>query len=1393
MFRSCINDRRELRLRITMADETLNSLDKIDSIGNVHLLKNPKNILFAQSNEDPYGEALNELKNLRDRPYRTPKETSSWMVVGAESYQGSNNLALWNINNRKLRVIGFDEDWKMTRSKKNYKASHPSYFDIEKLFSQDFDDSGTIGKNPPIYTVVEGIGSVELIKDQYRHLYIDTVNGSPVEITRRNGKSLRAPKKSNPKWSLIGAETANSENLLLWKQSATGAIRTWTCNSEWKQLKGGKLFKPGTEGFVQLEEIFKQDVDENGHIGPIKPTYTTIESIGNTALIQDDDKKAYVENVYKEGKIPIVSADGLQLNIGSDASNMEMIGAERVDGLNKVVWLDLELNGIKSGTLNERWELQSESGLLFDDESEFHQLEVEFQQDFNLDTYIGEKPKQYTLIEDNGSFSLYKDQSNFAYVSDQVDTQKYEVKDISGDPINVGSADSELQIIAAEFYEGSNHLAVKDNLTDAINTLTLDNDWDWDDLSETDPVYPGSNDFNHLEILFEQDFDVDGYVGGPPKVYTNIETDGSITLMHDQANYGYIKVSSDGSIQTITDSSGAEVNVGSSAAEKAMIAAETFDSKNHVVWKTNTDSSIDLWTLDANWRELSSDPAIASGTPRYHALEQQFDTDFDADGFVGEQPKVYTSIESIGNTTLLHDQSNFAYVRASEADTIPISINLANGEQVDAGSSASVLQMLAAETINSTNKIVWRDNQNKQLKTWTLDASWNVQNETALVAPGSDAFNAIEEEFQEDFDQNGIIGASKDFWTTEQYFDRLWGFENRGQFGGQAGDDIRAVPTFGQFGGASNGINNLEAGQNIVAVLDTGVRVTHEDLKSNILVNNSEIPNDGLDNDSNGFVDDYYGYDFAYNDSSPDDVNGHGTHVAGTVAAASNGLGVIGGNPVAKILPVKVLNDQGSGFMSGIVSGVNYAVQRGAKILNMSLGGAGYSHSLNSAITHAGEQGSLTIVAAGNENNDNDVNPVSPASFDIDAMVSVGATTPTDERASFSNYGRTTVDLYAPGQSIFSTGSRSDTDYHFFSGTSMATPLVAGVVSSYWARHPEASALTVKSRLMDSVRPLDFPINTVTGGLMDMDSFLKGSHTSSSLSSRRAAASMSAGQLDHLPKFKKTHILHELNYHQTSKKHLKQKKLIGYVKGETHLDRQDTLKQMQNSIDNNTLMHIESVEPMHGLGTTLAVIDFSSKKKSNPHQSLQKMFEDDHFNFFELDRKINVPTPKIDDNNNSRYGFHHNLSDDVTHLTAADGDDHLTGHKGDNHLNGGGGHDHLEGRHGHDMLNGGSGDDSLYGGVGDDHLDGSVGDDHLTGNKGLDSFVLSSGHDVIHDFNAKHGDRLLVDLQSFPYIKLIEQGEDLVISMLEGDSTTTIHNTEITKSLYDSIDFVDSL
>ena len=189
---------------------------------------------------------------------------------------------------------------------------------------------------------------------------------------------------------------------------------------------------------------------------------------------------------------------------------------------------------------------------------------------------------------------------------------------------------------------------------------------------------------------------------------------------------------------------------------------------------------------------------------------------------------------------------------------------------------------------------------------------------------------------------NGIgadPGANGDFWTKEPGWNALWGFENRGGFNfndygsswpATAGADINAVAAFESWGGFNKGISNLYRGENIVAVIDTGIRYTHEDLRDNMFVNSGEIPNNGRDDDGNGFIDDYYGYDFAYNDGNPSDINGHGTHVAGTIGATSNGVGVIGSNPAAKLIAVKAFDNNGSGC-GLLIKGIDYSVMRGAK------------------------------------------------------------------------------------------------------------------------------------------------------------------------------------------------------------------------------------------------------------------------------------------------------------------------------------------------------------------------------------------------------------------------------------------------------------------------------
>ncbi|MGF1932837.1 MAG: S8 family peptidase [Nostoc sp. ChiQUE02] len=230
----------------------------------------------------------------------------------------------------------------------------------------------------------------------------------------------------------------------------------------------------------------------------------------------------------------------------------------------------------------------------------------------------------------------------------------------------------------------------------------------------------------------------------------------------------------------------------------------------------------------------------------------------------------------------------------------------------------------------------------------------------------------------------------------------------------------------------------------VVAVVDTGVDYNHEDLKNNIWTNANEIAGNGIDDDGNGYIDDNYGWNFAAKNNNTLDKNGHGTHVSGTIAGENNNYGVTGIAYNAKIMPVKVLNDSGSGSYSSISKGIRYAVDNGANVINLSLGGASSNRTLESAIDYASSKGVIVVMAAGN---DGDSSPGYPARYAYKSGIAVGAVDKNNNMPDFSNRSGTNEIAYvtAPGVKVYS--SVPNNQYDSYSGTSMATPHVAGVVA----------------------------------------------------------------------------------------------------------------------------------------------------------------------------------------------------------------------------------------------------------------------------------------------------------------------------------------------------------
>jgi subtilisin family serine protease len=356
--------------------------------------------------------------------------------------------------------------------------------------------------------------------------------------------------------------------------------------------------------------------------------------------------------------------------------------------------------------------------------------------------------------------------------------------------------------------------------------------------------------------------------------------------------------------------------------------------------------------------------------------------------------------------------------------------------------------------------------------------------EVALKRLGSDPRVAYAE-------PNFVVEALRT--PNDPSFGQLWGLVNTGQnVGGSAGTadaDIDADFAWDVSTGSS---------ASVVGIIDTGVDFSHPDLAGTSWINSGEnctgCRTNGIDDDANGYVDDWRGWDFVNQDNNPFDDHGHGTHIAGTIAGmGNNGVGVAGINWTGRVAALKFLDWFGSGTMADAVRAVDYATQKGIRVTNNSWGGSEFSQALLDAIERAGAAGGLYVAAAGNDGADTDQAPMYPAAYASPAIISVAATDSRDGLASFSNRGRLSVDLGAPGVAIYSTLPGGT--YDWWSGTSMATPHVAGAAALVKAARPGASSMAIKALLLRTVDAKASLASTTTGGRLNAGTAVRCSAT----------------------------------------------------------------------------------------------------------------------------------------------------------------------------------------------------------------------------------------------------------------------------------------------------------
>ena len=252
-----------------------------------------------------------------------------------------------------------------------------------------------------------------------------------------------------------------------------------------------------------------------------------------------------------------------------------------------------------------------------------------------------------------------------------------------------------------------------------------------------------------------------------------------------------------------------------------------------------------------------------------------------------------------------------------------------------------------------------------------------------------------------------------------------------------------------------------------VAIVDSFVDVNHTQLAPRILINTAEIPNNGIDDDGNGIVDDYTGGVFVSKPSSNPTPSAHGSHVAGIIGADPTYGPIEGVAPKASLIPAQFLSNSGSGSLGDAIKALQYASSRGAKIINASWGGAPCDGALYSAFKTLESKGILVVVAAGNEGADIDAYPTFPAAFNVGTQITVAAGNSFDIMTAWSNSGFNLVHLGAPGEGILSTIPNNSTAY--MDGTSMAAPFVSGAAALIWGAKPNATAIQVKQAILQSV------------------------------------------------------------------------------------------------------------------------------------------------------------------------------------------------------------------------------------------------------------------------------------------------------------------------------------
>lgn len=590
--------------------------------------------------------------------------------------------------------------------------------------------SATI-RDDDITAVLTTVGSVVFRKNLTNLRYSVAINngqGTPITI-----QGAPIYEGIYPSWQTLSAATINGVNTVLWLNTQYNRLHTWTADANWGWLSSQGWIDPDSSEGYTLESQFQLDLNQDGGIGsPFSP----LTQVGSVAFARNLITDRY--GVVVNGVITPITIQG-QTIYRDIYPQWQTLSAATINGVNTLLWRNSQYNRLHTWSLDANWSWLSSQGWIDPDSSEGYKLESLFQLDLNQDAFIG---TPYSTISSVGTLLFQKNRFNHRYAISTPDGVIAPIT-IQGQVIYQGIY-PQWETLAAASVNGVNTLLWRNIEANRLHTWSLDANWSW--LSSQGWIDPFSVEGSRLEEQFQLDINQDSVIG------TRYRSLGQIGAVQFQKamDSNQFSVLMDGVITPITIQ-GQTIYEGIYPSWQTLGAANV-NGVNTVLWRNIDANRLHTWSLDANWRWLSSQGWIDPDSSDGYALESQFQLDLNQDGISGNP---YLPVVRVRSVRFERNVSNGRYAAGIEGVTTPITIQ---GQIIYEGIYPS-WQTLAAAQFNGVNTVLWRNTEFNRLHTWSLDANWNWLSSQGWIDPSSPEGHLLEAQFSWDLNGDSIIGA----------------------------------------------------------------------------------------------------------------------------------------------------------------------------------------------------------------------------------------------------------------------------------------------------------------------------------------------------------------------------------------------------------------------------------------------------------------------------------------------------------------------------------------------------------------------------------------------------------------------------------------------------------